>query len=49
MLRKFADLQRAFVDKYGAEITVCEYYELKKRLVEVVDLKSASTAVGAAF
>jgi hypothetical protein len=49
MLRKFADLQRAFVDKYGAEITVCEYYQLKKHLIRVVDLKSASAAVGAAF
>jgi hypothetical protein len=49
MLRKFADLQRAFVEKYGAEITVREYYLLKKDLVRIVDLKSASPAVGVAF
>jgi len=38
MLRKFAALQTEFVQKYGPTITVREYYQKKKQLVQVVDL-----------
>jgi hypothetical protein len=49
MLRKYADLQTAFVAKYGASIVVHEYFELKKHLVEFVNLRSISSNVASAF
>lgn len=49
MLRKFAELQTAFVTKYGSDITVREYFELKKHLIQIVNLKSASPTVASAF
>lgn len=49
MLRKFADLQGELVGKYGADITVREYYQLKKHLIRIVNLKSASPTVATAF
>jgi len=38
MLRKFAGLQAEFVRKYGTTITVREFYESRKALVQVIDL-----------
>jgi hypothetical protein len=49
MLRKFADLQTAFVAKYGSEISVREYFELKRNLIQMVNLKSVSPSVASAF
>jgi hypothetical protein len=49
MLRKFADLQAALVAKYGAELTVREYFEIKKHLVTIVNLKLVSPSVASAF
>jgi len=39
----------AFVTKYGSDITVREHFELKKHLVQIVNLKSASPTVASAF
>lgn len=49
MLRKFADLQGALVTKYGPDLTVREYFGLKKDLIQIVNLKSVSPSVATAF
>jgi hypothetical protein len=41
MLRKYADLQKQFVQKYGSDLAVREYYQQKQHLIEIVDLASA--------
>lgn len=49
MLRKFADLQRLFIEKHGETVTVREFYEQHKALVEIVNLSLKSEAVAAAY
>jgi hypothetical protein len=49
MLRKFADLQAELVAKYGAEMTVREYFDTRRHLVAIVNLKLVSPTVAHAF
>jgi hypothetical protein len=42
MLRKFAFLQKEFAQQYGSTLPVREYYDMKKHLVEIVDLRKVA-------
>ena len=39
MLRKFAELQHRFVQAYGATMTVRDYYQAKRGVVELRNLE----------
>jgi hypothetical protein len=49
MLRKFAELQQGFIQAYGATMTVKDYYQAKRGLVELRNLERDAPLAACVF